>query len=54
MIQRNAIKLSKEKNTQYQELLADQLGKNANLQMSLDAFKEKSKKKCKDILYKSY
>ena len=38
-IQRNAIKLSKEKNTQYQVLLADQLGKNADLQMSFDAFK---------------
>ena len=54
MIQRNAIKLQKEKNSQYQELLADQLGKNANLQMSLDAFKERSNKKCKVKLYKSY
>ena len=53
-IQRNAIKLSKEKNTQYQVLLADQLGKNADLQMSLDAFKERSNKKCKVKLNKSY
>ena len=39
MIQRNSIMLQKEKNAQYQELLADQVEKNANLQIILDASK---------------
>jgi hypothetical protein len=37
--QRDALKLQKDKNAQYQELLADQVEKNANLQMSLNGTK---------------
>jgi hypothetical protein len=46
--QRRAIKIQKERSTQYHQLITDQLEKTANLQMCLNASRICAKKRAKE------